>query len=343
MRASACVLLSLCFFVFASCDTVPRTFTVNLDLSPSQRWPITELLKDYNSTVHEAIGLIGQFIPDWAQSIVEDMALEILPYLGDYAQEIQAMSDASGIPLAKVTLLNIIYEVEAGCTSIIAQDPTGHILHGRNLDFPLTSILRNMTINVEFMKGGSILYHGTTFVGYVGLLTGMRPGGFSITANQRNEGYQWENFLEALFVDGTYATCFLIRDTLEQETNFDSALNRLAYTSLAAPIYLILGGMNADEGAVITRDRSGPADIWILDSEQGRWFEVEANEDHWGPIGNRAKAANAGMTKMGQADVSLPAMFDVLSINPVENSDTTYTAMMSAYYGNYNSTVRSFV
>lgn len=68
----------------------------------------------YNSTIFEAIGLIDQFVPSWAQPIVEDMALDVLPHLGVYGQEIKALSEASGIPLAKAALLNIIYEVEAG-------------------------------------------------------------------------------------------------------------------------------------------------------------------------------------------------------------------------------------
>lgn len=51
---------------------------------------------------------------------------------------------------------------------------------------------------------------------YMGLLTGMRPGAFSISADQRDSGYLIENLLEAMLVPGTYAGCFLIRDTLQQ-------------------------------------------------------------------------------------------------------------------------------
>src|SRR5690242_1783412 len=104
----------------------------------------------------EAIELISQFIPDVFQPAVEEMALWALPHLGDYAEEIRAGSVVTGIPLGtssvarifrksierfnvgKATLLNIIYEVQAGCTSIVAQDSNGKIWHGRNLDFTLT-------------------------------------------------------------------------------------------------------------------------------------------------------------------------------------------------------------
>jgi hypothetical protein len=74
-------------------------------------------------------------------------------------------------------------------------------------------------------------------------LTGVRPGGFSITANERDSGNLLENYLEALFVPGTYASCFLIRDTLEQETSFADAIERLAKTSIASPMYYIVAGI----------------------------------------------------------------------------------------------------
>ena len=34
------------------------------------------------------------------------------------------------------------------CTSIVAQDETGHIFHGRNLDWNLPDDIRNMTVQV---------------------------------------------------------------------------------------------------------------------------------------------------------------------------------------------------
>ena len=34
-------------------------------------------------------------------------------------------------------MYNMAYELEGGCTSIVAQDAEGHVLHGRNLDFGL--------------------------------------------------------------------------------------------------------------------------------------------------------------------------------------------------------------
>lgn len=59
---------------------------------------------------------------------------------------------------------------------------------------------------------------GTSYVGYVGLLTGMKPGAFSISLDQRDSGTLLENFLELLLVPNTMAACFLIRDTLQKQS-----------------------------------------------------------------------------------------------------------------------------
>lgn len=48
------------------------------------------------------------------------------------------------------------------CTSIVAQDKNGHVYHGRNLDYP-HDVLRNMTVNVVFLKNGEVQYVFTAF------------------------------------------------------------------------------------------------------------------------------------------------------------------------------------
>ncbi|OWK13569.1 NAAA, partial [Cervus elaphus hippelaphus] len=49
------------------------------------------------------------------------------------------------------------------CTSIVAQDSKGHIYHGRNLDYPFGSLLRNLTVDVQFIKSGQTLSESENF------------------------------------------------------------------------------------------------------------------------------------------------------------------------------------
>jgi hypothetical protein len=77
--------------------------------------------------------------------------------------------------LGQLVLLQLVYEASAACTSIVVpQDPTqGDSIpqHIRTMDWGM-EFLRPLTIEVEFTKGGRTLYVATTWVGYVGVLTG---------------------------------------------------------------------------------------------------------------------------------------------------------------------------
>ncbi len=57
--------------------------------------------------------------------------------------------------------------------------------------------------------------------------------------------------------------------TLEGAENFQDAVIRLSKIPIITGVYYIVGGVRADEGVVITRDRQGPADIWPLEPVNG--------------------------------------------------------------------------
>ena len=47
------------------------------------------------------------------------------------------------------------------------------------------SELQQLTIQVDFVSGGQTVFRATTWAGYVGVLTGMRPQGYSVSVNYR--------------------------------------------------------------------------------------------------------------------------------------------------------------
>lgn len=42
------------------------------------------------------------------------------------------------------------------CTSIVAQDSKGNIFHGRNLDYDMGSLLKNITVIVDFVRNDTV-------------------------------------------------------------------------------------------------------------------------------------------------------------------------------------------
>ena len=74
------------------------------------------------------------------------------------------------------------------CTSIVAQDPNGHVFHGRNMDWNLPNNLRNLTVQADFVKNGTVVFTADVTTGYVGIVTGVSKYGFSLSINERERG-----------------------------------------------------------------------------------------------------------------------------------------------------------
>ena len=335
----------LCAYLTEVCHATsgipaPR-YVLDLDAAPQDRW--THIVADYSS-------VLKMFLQE-VKKIMSPEVVLLASFIGDnidkympppYNLEMVGVSINSGIHLGDVVLVNIIYEATAfnksklgqkACTSIVAEAPNGTVYHARNLDYSLLPLLQNLTVTVDFQSGGRTVYTGTTFVGYVGLLTGQRPHAYTITLDERDQGDWWMNLLEA-FAAGTSAiAAFHIRDTLaDTSLSFNDAIEKLAYEPLVAPCYLIVGGVES-EGVVITRNRIAALDIWRFDVSEGRWFLVETNYDHWTtppPSDDRRDPAIKAMNELGRGNVSATSMFRVLSTPPILNDKTLYTVTMSA-------------
>lgn len=98
-----------------------------------------------------------------------------------------ALSKLSGVNFDKIFFLNFFYEFSTfkACTGLLVRNSEGKVMHGRNLDFEMWSILSKMLANVEYYKGGKLVYSVDTIVGSVFALTGIRYGAFAINIDTR--------------------------------------------------------------------------------------------------------------------------------------------------------------
>lgn len=148
-----------------------------------------------------------------------------------------------------------------GCTGIVANNANGTIIHGRNLvcsrqhlsfmkmpsslftfflssppkDYNGVPYLNQLSINVNWVKNNSVVFRQTTFAGYVGALTGMRPYGFSVSLDERDKANDthWNNAIAALLEHGKPAG-FAIREELENTALFEDALENLSNVHLVS-------------------------------------------------------------------------------------------------------------
>ncbi|KAL7073518.1 hypothetical protein ACQ4LE_006925 [Meloidogyne hapla] len=337
----------------------PKVFKVDLDLHPRERWK--SVLINYKDDVIPRIAEMARsYVPTNLRSPIFGFfarMVHLLPH--DYGEEIIGMADylrGTGVTLGELVVFNILYDLTdfshgpflknnkslLGCTSIVAAQNDGKILHGRNLDYEMTQLLKDATILVDFVKNGKIQYTAVTFVTAVGIITGQKPNAFTVSLNARYSGGPLLNILMELITRFHHPVALEIRLTLEAEKDYVSALSRLSWTFMVAPSYLIVGGKEGD-GAVITRDRLGAVDVFTLDYRHHRWFLLETNFDHWKKSGdNRRKYGRKYMKKIGQENLTEKLLFEkVLSKWPIKNELTISSTVMSAEEPNliYNWTI----
>ena len=245
-------------------------------------------------------------------------------------EEIAGMGPALGLDPEVLLMAQYVYEFSAFCTSVIAYDKDGMIIHNRNLDFAFAPTMRNMTYEAHFMKGGKLLYKAAMFAGINGVMTGHREG-FSISLNERKPSWR-SNYTDLIINIGNIFLGYpqvshVIRDTLENCENYACAFNKLASTPQIAPSYYAVSGVDTYQGAIISRDRFGPAHIEILSKDQ--WYIAQTNDDHWtGVCTLRCSYVHESMDKIGSENITPEKLVNILSAWPSNNEHSIYNALM---------------
>lgn len=66
-------------------------------------------------------------------------------------------------------MVNYVYEFTSFCTSLIAKQEDGLVVHMRMLDFDFPDETRQLTYTAEFYKSGEVLYEAVMFGGLAGM------------------------------------------------------------------------------------------------------------------------------------------------------------------------------
>jgi hypothetical protein len=253
---------------------------------------------------------------------------------GLYRGEIQAWADALGVSAGTVTLLNCAYELShlrlprpLGCTAGVCRVEGLGPVHVRNLDWPLAG-LGDATCLFRFRRGErTFLVIGAP--GQVGVLSGMLPGGYSVTIN-------WAP--PAGVPSFRFGPAFLLRDTLETRNSYESAVEALRRTPVSASVFFTVCGTEPGQACVIertprsalVRPLDGPAVVQANHHVGARFAPNNADLDDVGPDeqefsreGSAARAeALAGALAGPGAPAALEEAARVLDVPPVLNKFT---------------------
>ncbi|TPX23886.1 hypothetical protein DIZ76_013229 [Coccidioides immitis] len=190
----------------AALGEVPPIYRIDLSLPPSERY--VELATIYRDQLHSLTGLFHELIASLHPNIsvvwVERAARLFLRRLCTHeeTEEIRGISKATGIDMYLLVAFNVLLDLLMGCTSGAAltkepRDEEAKMLHFRTLDWSMDG-LRKLIVQLEFVRSPdveTVLATSVTYVGFVGVLTGVRKG-LSLSLNFRpnhNANTAWGN------------------------------------------------------------------------------------------------------------------------------------------------------
>jgi len=161
---------------------IPPTYTINLGLPPEERY--VELALEYQFQIEDLITLFDEVVEMSGIRISIDRVKQIARLLlrrvhdSEQTKELRGISKATGVDMYLMVAFNVLLDLFMGCTSggvKITEDGTEKMVHFRTLDWGM-DVLRRVVVQLEYVEkeGGPIIARAVTYVGFVGILTGVR-------------------------------------------------------------------------------------------------------------------------------------------------------------------------
>ena len=131
-------------------------FTIDLDQDPKER--LKEPALHFKPHVLEAVDKFLNIIPENLHFVLDLLGNIILKSKPENYEEALGMGEVLELSPQKAVALQYIYEFSSFCTSVVARLTDGTIIHDRNLDFLFAPVLRNLTYEAHFFKGGEEIF-----------------------------------------------------------------------------------------------------------------------------------------------------------------------------------------
>ncbi|KAJ5562953.1 hypothetical protein N7535_002602 [Penicillium sp. DV-2018c] len=190
--------------------TEPPVFRINLSLPPEERYKaIARLYKKKMRAVADIFDeVIHNIAPKIPRKPIHWLARTCLRklYTKEETAEIRGISRVTGIDLYILIGFNVVLDLLMGCTSGGVRMHDGlwtRMVHFRTLDWGMDA-LRDLIVQLEYIRADEpdkVLASCITYVGFVGVLTGVRKG-LSVSLNfravhdsRRDWGFYWNHLL----------------------------------------------------------------------------------------------------------------------------------------------------
>jgi hypothetical protein len=321
--------------------TIPE-FDFNLDTEPSQRWKhILDHFQQNPNTLSKLKNNIDIILQQFGYNTIYSMITKSVSGIYSlfnwimYKEEMQSIADFIDLPLEKVIIMQLIYEVSAACTTFVTKVDNDYTMF-RTLDWPM-NFLNDLTINLNIKKNGQTIGKATTWAGYVGMITAMSSNGYAIALNYRRT----QNFSFNTIINNALNTLklrwpigYLIRYTVENNTPYETAISYLKSAELISPCYLTVCH-HKKKPMIITRNTTDVAysisDDFVIqtniDCDADNPKTVTGFENILYSV-ERQEYCYKHITNSKNNFQSIKKLFDTFIEFPVINHDTIYLTIM---------------
>lgn len=187
----------------------PPCFTIDLSLPPEQRYlEVCTAFKDEISNLtdlfDQVVGDMVPFIPvRWLHRLGRLLLRRV--YSSEENAELKGISKVTGVSMYLLICFNVLLDLLMGCSSGGAAVRAGRdakdgskMVHFRTLDWGMDE-LRRIVVQLDYVleKNGPVVASSITYVGFVGVLTGVRERlslSLNFRPNRIDNGKRWSDF-----------------------------------------------------------------------------------------------------------------------------------------------------
>lgn len=164
-------------------DYQPPRYTIDLSLPPAERYK--RVAQDFKNEIASLPVLFDDVVqslsPKLSVKFVQRLARIFLRrlYNDEETEELRGIQQVTGIEMFHLVAFNVLLDLLMGCTSggvrVSAHSGTTKMLHFRTMDWGMDP-LRRVVVTLDFVEkaGGDVVASSITYVGFVGVLTGIK-------------------------------------------------------------------------------------------------------------------------------------------------------------------------
>lgn len=252
-----------------------------------------------------------------------------------FYDELIYISEVTKIEFPKLLLMQLIYEATSAC--IITQVNNNSVML-RTMDWDMP-ILKNLTVELEFVKDGKTIFVAPTWVGCVGTFIIHVPGKYTVAVNyRRTNKINFFTIIKNMYTTFmmSWPISYFVRNIAERGIEYDSVIEGLRSCNLISPCYITVFNPSG-ESCIITRNPRS-SDISMMENSE---FLIQTNRDDNTQMNNnnenimysieRYKLASSLIKKNNNNWNSKEKLAKDMFVHSIINYETVYRCIIDAY------------